>query len=101
MKTLEQLKKMIEDWKEEHKNDEYFEEYKNYNFAAYNFESNNLVLFESYNRAKNYAEFGGQVLVIDKEKIYTYKTKTEEEIQEYVANEVRRENFNKRNFYGL
>lgn len=99
MKTLEQLKEMIERFKAEHKNDKYADEVFKYNFAAYCGASNSLTLCKDYSEAKNYATSGGNgcVLVINTEKIYNYKAYTNQNIR----NQVIADNMKKRDIYGL
>lgn len=126
MKELEELKKMIGEIiarrkpnLEDYNCDEYddltddeikslyerdlnfFEEFKNYNFLGYNIIDNTNNLFETYSEAKNYVEEGGQILVIDKEKVYNYKIKTEDEYFNYLNSQIKSENLNKKNYYGL
>lgn len=126
MKELEELKNMVsevikehkpnlekyqseeyEDWDEELINRvceeklEWFEKFKKYNFLGYNIDSNSATLFETYAEAKNYVERGGQILVIDKDKVYSYKVKTQEEYSEYLRYQIRNENNNIRNKYGI
>ena len=71
------------------------------NFLSYDAETGEIYLHNDYNSAKLYAEKGGQVLVIDKEKVYTYKIKNEEEYQRYLRNQIYKENMEKMNRYGL
>lgn len=56
MKTLEELKELTKKWKENHKNDVYYEDG---NFASYNYEDDRLIVFASYEQARNFAEQGG------------------------------------------
>lgn len=44
---------------------------------------------------------GGQVLVIDKEKIYNYKIKNEEEYREYLFWQIKKETCDIMNRFGL
>jgi len=126
MKTLEELKNMIsevienykvdtkdeiaeefEEWSEEKIDEEYerqlenYEEFKKYNFLSYNLESDKAVLCSNYECAKAFAEKGGQILVIDKEKVYNYKVKSDEEYREYLRNEIKKEDLRKMNYYGI
>lgn len=108
MKTLEELKKLRKEWLNEKHSDieteldeELFEEWKNCNFVAYNAYSDSISVFDNYQLAKKYCEQGGQVLVLDKEKIYTYKMKTDEEYYRYLDNQLKYENLKKKNYYGL
>lgn len=108
MKTLEELKEMRKNWLDEKKalieteeDEELYNKWLNYNFLAYSINLNSISLFNNYNEAKNYCDDGGQVLVIDKDKIYTYKVKTEEEYQKYLSNQIKYENLNKKNYYGI
>lgn len=101
MKTLEELKEMREQYLNARKDDEDFEKYSTYNFVAYNCEDDNVRCYEDYASAKNYAEFGGQVLVLNTEKIYTYKIKNEEEIREYLKYQIKNDGYAKMNRYGL
>lgn len=126
MKDLEQLKEMInevievnkpslknyesddyEDLSEEeiealYEDDlDFFERFKNYNFLGYSIEDDSKNLFETYEEAKNYVEKGGQILVIDKDKVYNYKEKSDEEYLSYINKNIKEENLNKKNYYGL
>lgn len=108
MKSLEELKKLRKEWLEEKRknieteeDEELYNKWLNYNFLAYSVDSDSVSLFDSYDKAKNYCDNGGQVLVIDKDKVYTYKAKSEEEYQEYLSNQIKYENLNKRNYFGI
>lgn len=101
MKTLEELKRMREDWLKKREDSEYYEEFKSYNFVAYSYENDAVCCRKSYADAKAYADQGGQVLVLKTEKIYTYKIKSDEEYNDYLSNEIKKENFSKMNYYGL
>jgi hypothetical protein len=103
MKTIEELKKMREQRLEEERveDPEWYDKFVNCNFVSFNEETGNIILCDDYHTAKCYAERGGQVLVLDKEKIYTYKTKNKEEFAEYIKHQVRAESINKMNRYGL
>ncbi len=126
MKDLEQLKEMInevievnkpslknyesedyEDLSEEeiealYEDDlDFFERFKNYNFLGYSIEDDNKNLFETYDEARNYVEKGGQILVIDKDKVYNYKEKSDEEYLSYINKNIKEEDLNKKNYYGL
>lgn len=101
MKSLEELKEMREEWLKARKKDKWYDFWKNCNFVAYSYSNDDIMLAESYKDAKTYADMGGQVLVLNKDKIYTYKVKTLDEYQEYLTNEIRREAINTMNRYGL
>lgn len=102
MKTLEQLKEMREKKLKKLSKSEFYEEYLNYNFVAYNVDyKNEINLYETYAEAKKYAQRGGQVLVLNTEKIYEYKVKTDDEFIKYIRNQIRKENYEKMNRYGL
>lgn len=93
---LEKLNRMIENalnkkWAKD----------KDCNFLSVSLDFKQIYLNEDYSSAKNRVDKGGYVLVIDKQKIYTYKTKTEAEYMEYLKKEIKRENSKKMNFYGL
>lgn len=101
MKTLEELKEMRKNYLKGYEGDEYLQKLEKCNFLAYNVESDSVVLYDTYAAAKNYAEMGGQVLVLDKDKIYTYKVKSFDKYVNYVGNQIKQNNYNKMNKYGL
>lgn len=124
MKSLEELKGMIdecierrkpskedydvyEEWTDEHKEEAYeydcnlYEEYKQYNFLGYSAEKNKAYLFKTYDDAKPCVERGGQILVIDKNKVYNYKVKTDEEFDKYISYKIKSERYNEMNKWGL
>lgn len=115
MKTLEELKEMrnqklaetkkeLEDAVTEEEKELLEKIYKSQlscNFVAYNNEYKNIQLNEDYEGARDYAQSGGQVLVLNKDKIYTYKDKTEEEYERLIENQVREESKNMMNKFGL
>lgn len=101
MKNLEELKEMREEWLKARRKDKFYNTWKNCNFIAYSCAEDKITLAETYEDAKTWAEMGGQVLVLDKNKIYTYKIKTLDEYQEYLANEIRHDARNTMNRYGL
>lgn len=89
-KLLETLKGMVKELSDE-----------NGNFLAYCNEYERAHLYETYQEAKNFADKGGYVLVIDKEKVYTYKDKTDDEYFEYIGREVRYNDYCRMNRLGL
>ena len=100
MKTLEELKEMRNNWLNNFEG-ETLETFKTYNFVSYNYENNRVKCTNDYAEARSYAEQGGQVLNLKNDKIYTFKIKTDEEYLEYIANQVKYENLNQRNMWGL
>lgn len=102
MKNLDELLKLRKKWLDNYLDEpENYEEYSKYNFVAYNAIEDKVSLYDSYEAAKNYVDRGGQILVIDKSKIYTYKVKTDEEYYEYLTYQLKRDSYNKMNYYGL
>ena len=101
MKELNELLEMREEWLKEYEDGEYYELFKNYNFVAYNLEKNSVKCSKDYADAKCYAEDGGQVLVLNTNKIYTYKVKSDEEYSEYLKKEVNNNTNSLMNRYGL
>lgn len=126
MKELEELKEIVrevirkrepslkdyesedfEDLSEEEKENLYeqdlyfFSKFKNYNFLGYDAIEKRSNLFETYEEAKKYVDRGGQILVINQDKIYTYKIKSDDEYFEYLSSEIKKENLQKKDFYGL
>lgn len=107
IKSKEELTEIFDEWTEEEIDEEYekqlenLEEMKKYNFLSYDLIDNVARLHNDYADAKRYVEKGGQVLVIDKEKVYTYKVKNDEEYSEYLRKEIQKENLRKINYYGL
>lgn len=101
MKTLEELKEMRKKYLNERKNSKYYEEFKNYNFLGYSCNYDEIRLGRTYADVKCFAEEGGQVLVLNTDKIYTYKVKAEEEYMRYLENQIKYENQRKMNCYGL
>ena len=71
------------------------------NFLAYNIENGKTHLYDEWDFAKAWAQRGGQVLVIDKEKVYNYKVKNEEEFDKYLKRQVWKERHDMMNRYGL
>lgn len=71
------------------------------NFLSVSLDFKNVRLHSTYEDAKRFSVTGGYVLVIDKQKVYTYKEKSQEEFMNYLRNEVRRERYNTMNKYGL
>lgn len=74
---------------------------KDCNFLSVSADFKKINLHEDYNSAKNMVDKGGYVLVIDKQKIYTYKTKTEAEYMEYLRKNINSNNLNSSNKWGL
>lgn len=74
---------------------------KDCNFLSVSVDFKEIYLHEDYSSAKNMVDKGGYVLVIDKQKVYTYKTKTENEYMEYLKNENKRNDLRKMNYYGI
>lgn len=102
MKSLEELKEMRKEWLKGYEDDkEYYELFKSYNFVAYNLKDNKIICSKDYESAKCYAEQGGQVLVLNNDKIYTYKVKNDKEYEEYLTNEIRNQRYSTMNRYGL
>ena len=101
MKTLEELKEMRKIWLDARKHSEYYEEFKNYNFLAYSCNYDDVKLAKTYAEAKSYAEEGGQVLILNNDKIYTYKVKSEDEYMKYLENQIKYGNQRTMNSYGL
>ena len=102
MKNLDELLKLRKEWLDTYLDEpEFYEEFSKYNFVAYDAINDKISLQDSYESAKNYVDHGGQILVLDKKKIYTYKIKTDEEYYEYLTNELKNDSYNKMNYYGL
>ena len=102
MKELNELLKMREEWLKEYEDEkEYYELFKSYNFVAYNFEKNSVKCSKDFASAKSYAEDGGQVLVLNTNKIYTYKVKNIEEYLNYLKKEINSNTNSLMNRYGL
>lgn len=102
MKNLDELLKLRKEWLDTYLDEpEYYEEFSKYNFVAYDAIDDKISLQDSFESAKNYVDHGGQILVLDKKKIYTYKIKTDEEYYEYLTNELKNNSYNKINYYGL
>lgn len=94
MKSLEELKQKAEEFKQN-------KEYKDFNFMSYSVEEDKYRIHDEYSYAKNFAEKGGQVLVIDKDKVYEYKVKNDDEYFKYLSNQLKYENITKMNIFGL
>lgn len=97
--TIEKIKEKLNIFMNEHKKDTYFEDYKRYNFVGYNGVDNQATPFKTYEEAKNYAVSSGTgyVLVINTEKIYTYKPRTNADFRKDII----KDNLRKRDFYGI
>lgn len=94
MKTLEELKSMVKDAINLCGNDEP-------KFLSLDLSDGKARLHSEYSDAKNWAERGGQVLVLANDKVYTYKVKNDEEYSEYLRREIKKENYRKMNYYGI
>lgn len=70
-------------------------------FLAYDLSDGKASLHSTYEDAKRYAEQGGQILVLANDKVYTYKVKTDEEYEQYLSYQIRKESYSKMNRYGL
>lgn len=94
MKSLEELKEMIKGAVNCCGNEEP-------KFLSLDLSDGIARLHPEYADAKRYAEQGGQVLVLNNDKIYTYKVKNDEEYEEYLKNEIRNQRYSTMNRYGL
>ena len=94
MKNLEELKEMIKSAAD-------LSLGKKVKFLSYDIVEDKARLHNDYAEAKRYVEKGGQILVLANDKIYTYKIKNDEKYLEYLKYQIKRENYNKINFYGI
>lgn len=70
-------------------------------FLSYDLSDGIARLHPEYADAKRFAEQGGQVLVLANDKVYTYKIKSDDEYEEYLRNEIKKERYSMMNRYGL